>query len=146
MTTDWEVSERKRDRDQGEDRLTYTSHTEVWSHCAAHKGEVRREYTASLWVLPVHKCVHVVCICMHVYLCVYMETCMLVRVWPWLWLNHGCMQWVCSNKDGFFESTSVMAAIHVLVCKLSCCQWSDFVCDRVVFSRSLCGVSEPFCK
>lgn len=71
--TRWEVSEKKGDRDQGE----HGWHIGVWSHCAAHKGEVRVAHLATLWALPLHECVHVCMnVCMYACMYLYLGVCM----------------------------------------------------------------------
>lgn len=149
MTTGWEVSERKGDRDQGEERLTNTSHIGGWSHCAAHKGEGRGENLASLWTFLVHECVHL-CVC--IFVCLYVnisvgESAEMIIVELEYWAS-GCMQWICLSGVSF-ESMSMKAAIHISVCKPSSCQWSDFeacVTGLPFQDHSLVCVYESLCE
>lgn len=101
MTTGWEVSEKKADRDQRE----HASHIGVWSHCAARKGEVRVEHLTSLWTFPVHGCLHG-CLhaCMRAFIfgCLYVnmsvgESASVIRVELEHWAS-GCMQWICLSR------------------------------------------------
>lgn len=62
---------REREAEKGEKRLTGTSHVGNWSHCAAHRVEVRGEYFDTLSTFLVHEGVN---------LCVCLQTNLLLRV------------------------------------------------------------------
>ena len=151
MTTGWEVSERKGDRDQEEERLTHTSHIGLWSHCAAHKCEVR----------GLKSCQFMSCLCAWVcaFVCMYIcvpickhtlsvgESAAMIIVELEHWAS-GSMQWICLSGVSL-ESTSMKAAIHILVCKPSLCQWSDFeecVTGLPFRDHSLVCVYESLCE